>query len=315
MLKPWRDWGRHSISVIKGCIKFYCVNRVHEDRFKTMLEVLNWQVQKKQSSNAGPSRQYINIDALPMKPGYMCGQALKYSSDQVGVKLSTWYPIITLGSPGLMPTRDSELTMSVDRKLPGKKDSSLLCREGGWFQWLCQAPKAVCPTIMRDSWMSRMKFFPFQSIGRSSHSVHSWHGQMNITRRCICLPRAVVMQTPRGWDSIGTQRQPHGNLKAESKHHNKDQYMMCELVGDSTPNRKLTCTAPMAKFAYAWEGSYHWGIVVRPTEPLTVSLGINSGSRTTLCWSNVVRPTELGFILTVTVMSDVLEHTTSQEWQ
>ena len=47
----------------------------------------------------------------------------------------------------------------------------------------------------------------------------------------------------------------------------------------------------------------HW------SKPLTVSLGINCGSRSTSCWSNVARSIEVKAIVIVTVIGDALKHT------
>ena len=74
---------------------------------------------------------------------------MKCSADELQVNSSNLYPIMTPESQGLMPTPDLETTVSLSEALPGKEDPSLPSRESGkdWVT-LCQAPKAVCPTVL-----------------------------------------------------------------------------------------------------------------------------------------------------------------------
>ena len=49
--------------------------------------------------------------------------------------------------------------------------------------------------------------------------------------------------------------------------------------------------------------------MVRPTDPLIVSLRINCGGRTTSCWPDATKSTQVVAIETVVVIGDALEHT------
>ena len=61
----------------------------------------------------------------------MCDQAMKHSANQMKVNSSTLYPITTLESLRLMPTTDSDLTMSSGGTQPAEEDPTPSCNKGG----------------------------------------------------------------------------------------------------------------------------------------------------------------------------------------
>ena len=122
----------------------------------------------------------------------MWEQPTNCSADQVWVKSSIWYPIITPESPALMPITDSELTVSSDGRKAGREDPSPLCREGKGIRWLfAKLLKLYAQPYRWDCWGTAdwvAQGPPTQGNGGSSHTVHTWFGLMTITRLHICLP-------------------------------------------------------------------------------------------------------------------------------
>ena len=111
-----------------------------------------------------------------------------------------------------------------------KVDPSPPCWEDGGNWWLCQASRALYPTILiewlEDSCLSSMRHPPTWSSGISSYSVHCWPKHWSNTRKhnmsvMGILQRVAVVQTStvacHWW-----KWQPHWNLKGEIKHHKRN---------------------------------------------------------------------------------------------
>ena len=93
----------------------------------------------------------------PWHEGKMCDQAMKYSTNQVHLNSSSWYPITTQEKPGLIPMR--ELTLSLGEELPAK-DPSPSCWEGGGIVWSsAKAPKLGA----------------YQMDGMAGGQLNNWH--------------------------------------------------------------------------------------------------------------------------------------------
>ena len=103
------------------------------------------------------------------------------------VNSSTWYPITTQASPGLMPITDSELTVSSHGTKPGKEDPSHHAGKALGREWVTlPSPQSCMPYhidwIAGEHLIEQQKAPPTHSSGGSSQSVHTWWWSLAHTR-------------------------------------------------------------------------------------------------------------------------------------
>ena len=132
----------------------------------------------------------------------MCEWTTNCSVDQVWVNSSTWYPIITPESPGLMPTTDSEWAASSGRSKPGKKTLPCHVRNVKELGDSLGSSQTCLPQHIvgiAGGQLTEWHKGPLLSSRGSSYSVHSWHGPMAINRMHMSiigmLIKTAVVQT------------------------------------------------------------------------------------------------------------------------
>ena len=208
------------------------------------------------------------------------------------------------------------VTVSLGGMQPEKEDPSSPCREGGGIRWFSSKPtKLYASPYWWNGWRMTewVVWSPStQSSGRSSPSVYSWHRPCTITRMHISLPRVnfegLQWCKPQWLWPHWWKWEPQGNLKLESKHHNRYQHAtkwISERLNSTEKNhpRRTHAIVGICLRSHLGLKSLLCSTVVRPTEPFTMSLKINCHNRSTLHWPNAVRPIEVRGTVSATVMA------------
>ena len=136
---------------------------------------------------------------------------------------------------------------------------------------------------------------PSQCSGRSSHSIHTWCGLMNITRLHICL----LLVNPQGLQWCKPQcLSPQGwiwhlvwHLKVESRHQNRHQTYNIQNGGRLNSEKETYLWRTHGIIGIGLNGHqrrrlllWHRGM----SNNTSRASWCQGGSRTTSCWPNIV---------------------------
>ena len=180
-------------------------------------------------------------------------------------------PKPTPKSPGLMPTTDSQLTMSLGVTKSGRRHLPLILGRQRDWKTFCQATKAVCPTILfewlGDSCLISIMHPLIKTVGGTATQ---------------CTPGMTNKPKPGGTYTC------HGHaasiLAIQSKYSNKQQ----NIGGDSTLKEKYSSAENLWHNWHSLSDNRHLGVRLllwqssKTNNTLTVSIRVCCGGRSTL---------------------------------